>query len=134
MTGVNDLTVWDGAVAKYVLPFTSTENYMIASYQQFELNVHKKYPNAQLLFGQLTGIELSRYAYTEDHDPLHQEIINNTIIIVNHELVKINAIECQPAGPPNMSTDVGEREEVEGPAMCTTTTCCRMGSTHLKTC
>ena len=93
MSGVNDLTVWDGSVAKYVFPFTSTEeavDYMVATYQEFELNLHKRFPRAQLLFGQITGLDLSRYAYIQDHDPLHQEIVNNTIVIVNRELVKIN--------------------------------------------
>ena len=102
MSGVDDLTVWDSAVAKYVLPFTSTEeavDYMIATYQEFELNVHKKFPPAQLLFGQITGIDLSRYAYTQDHDPLHQEIVNNTIVIVNRELVKINERNWVPTCP-----------------------------------
>ena len=93
ISGINDLTVWDGATATYKLAFATTEeacDYMIASYQEFELKLHTKYPTSILIFGQLTGIDLAAYPYIQDYDPDHQRILNDTVTIVNRELVKIN--------------------------------------------
>ena len=92
-SGINEFTRLNDRTGMYNIAFQTSEeatDYCISAYQDFELNYHKRYPISQLIFAQLTGLDISASPYTQDHDPTHQEVINDAIRNINRELVNIN--------------------------------------------
>ena len=43
-----------------------------------------------MIFATFTGMNLARYAYTQDPDPVHQLVINDTVRLLNRELNNVN--------------------------------------------
>ena len=91
--GVGDLLYTDPITGMSSLRFDSVSelsDHITGLLNEGEVNFHKAYPRSHILFGTLTGMELKRYAMTQDTDPYHQYIINVGIARVNGEVVAIN--------------------------------------------
>ena len=84
--GVNDITAWDDVTQRYKLVYQSAEDMyasIIGAIQQFETAYHARIPKSQIIFGQITGLDLSVYAYIQDHNTAHQIIVNQGIQLIN---------------------------------------------------
>ena len=91
--GINELTRFNEETGRYVMAFETAEaavEHCLTAYQEFELAFHQKYIHSHMIFGTLTGMDIARYAYTQDKDPVHQLVINDTVRILNRELNNIN--------------------------------------------
>ena len=92
-SGVNEFTRLDETTGLYNVVFQTVEeatDYCVSAYQHFELIYHKCFPTSQLIFAQISGLDISTSPYTRDHNPHHQEVINGAIREINRELVNIN--------------------------------------------
>ena len=65
-------------------------DHCLTAYQEFELAYHKRFIHSHVIFATITGMDLSVYPYVQDHNPVHQLIVNDTIRIINKELNNIN--------------------------------------------
>ena len=78
---------------RYKLVYQTPEDMftgIIGAIQQFETAYHSRFPRATIIFGQITGLDLSVYAYIQDHNPAHQTIVNQGIQLINREITNIN--------------------------------------------
>ena len=93
LSGVNDITAWDDVSQRYKLVYQTPEDMftgIIGAIQQFETAYHSRFPRATIIFGQITGLDLSVYAYIQDHNPAHQTIVNQGSQLINREITNIN--------------------------------------------
>ena len=75
------------------LRFLSVEdmtNLITALLNEGDVNFHMAYPQSHIIFAPLTGIDLKRYAMTNDRDGHHQYVIDVSITRMNENIVAIN--------------------------------------------
>ena len=93
LSGVNDITAWDDITQRYKLVYQSAEDLsegITGAIQQFETAYQARFPRASIIFGQITGLDISEYPYIRDQNPEHQDIVNNGVQLVNREITNIN--------------------------------------------
>ena len=92
-SGINELTRFNEETGRYVMAFETAEaavDHCLTAYQEFDLAFHQKYIHSHMIFGTITGMDIARYAYTQDKDPVHQLVINDTVRLLNREINNIN--------------------------------------------
>ena len=84
-SGINELTRFKEETGRYVMAFETAEaavDHCLTAYQ--------KYIHSHMIFATITGMDIARYAYTQDKDPVHQLVINDTVRLLNREINNIN--------------------------------------------
>ena len=92
-SGINELTRFKEETGRYVMAFETAEaavDHCLTAYQEFDLAFHQKYIHSHMIFATITGMDIARYAYTQDKDPVHQLVINDTVCLLNREINNIN--------------------------------------------
>ena len=74
LSGVNDITAWDDTTQRYKLVYQSAEELnegITGVIQQFETAYKARFRPASIIFGQITGLDISRYPYIDDQNQEH---------------------------------------------------------------
>ena len=91
--GVSDMLNVDQHTRKSTSRHLSVENmtdHITALLNEGDVNFHVAYQQSHIIFAPLTGIDLKRYAMTNDVDGYHQYVIDTGITRINDNIVAID--------------------------------------------
>ena len=93
IAGICDMTIFNSQTHRYrVIHQTEGElvDHVVGLLNEADINLHRMRPHATIIFAQIVGEDLNRYAYAENVTPETQAMFDRAVNQINLEIVGIN--------------------------------------------